>query len=56
MSRLLAQIGRANRLVNVRFEGNNGHDVDVTRCPLMTRSGHAAHVVPAQLPNYSFFR
>ena len=27
-------------LMNVRFEGNNGHDADVTRCPLMTQSGH----------------
>ena len=23
-------------LTNVRFEGNNGHDADVTRCLLMT--------------------
>ena len=28
-------------LMNVRFEGNNGHDADVTRCLLMTQSGHA---------------
>ena len=27
-------------LMNVRFEGNNGHDANVTRCPLMTQSGH----------------
>ena len=27
-------------LMNVRFEGNNGHDADVTRCLLMTLSGH----------------
>ena len=26
--------------MNVRFEGNNGHAVDVRRCPLMTQSGH----------------
>ena len=26
-------------LTNVRFEGNNGHDADVTRCLLMTQSG-----------------
>ena len=26
-------------LMNVRFEGINGHDVDVTRCLLMTHSG-----------------
>jgi hypothetical protein len=25
-------------LVNNRFEGNNGHDADVARCLLMTRS------------------
>ena len=27
-------------MTNVRFEGNNGHDADVTRCLLMTQSGH----------------
>src|SRR6476620_11550657 len=27
-------------LMNVRFEGNNGHDAEVTRCLLMTQSGH----------------
>ena len=27
-------------LTNVRFQGNNGHDADVARCLLMTRSGH----------------
>ena len=27
-------------LMNVRFEGNNGHDADVTRCLLLTQSGH----------------
>ena len=27
-------------LTNVCFEVNNGHDVDVTRCLLMTHSGH----------------
>ena len=27
-------------MTNVRFEGNNGHDADVTRCLLMTLSGH----------------
>jgi len=26
-------------LMNVRFEGNNGHDPNVTRCLLMTQSG-----------------
>ena len=25
--------------MNVRFEGNNGHDADVTRCLLLTQSG-----------------
>ena len=29
-------------LMNVRFEGNDGHDADVTRCLLMTQSGHLA--------------
>jgi hypothetical protein len=29
-------------LMHVRFEGKNGHDADVTRCPLMTQSGHLA--------------
>ena len=24
------------------FEGNNGHDADVTRCLLMTQSGHSS--------------
>ena len=33
---LLALSGRANRAVNVRFEGNNG----VTRCLPMTQSGN----------------
>ena len=26
--------------MNVRFEGNNGHDADMTRCLLMTQGGH----------------
>ena len=30
-------------LMNVRLEGNNGHDADAARCPLMTQSGHCAH-------------
>ena len=29
-------------LMNVRFEGNNGHDADVTRCLLLTQSGRCA--------------
>jgi acetyl esterase/lipase len=28
--------------MNIRFEGNSGHDADVTRCLLMTQSGHCA--------------
>jgi hypothetical protein len=28
-------------LTNVCFVGNNGHDADVTRCRLMTQSGHS---------------
>ena len=39
--------GRANRADDVRFEGNNGHDADVTRCPLMTHSGHCVSLRPA---------
>src|SRR6476646_8656143 len=31
-----------NALMNVRFEGNNGHDANVTRCLLLTQSGHLA--------------
>jgi hypothetical protein len=27
-------------MMNVRFEGINGHDADATRCLLMTQSGH----------------
>ena len=28
-------------LMDVRFEGKNGHDADVTRFLLMTQSGHS---------------
>ena len=28
-------------LMDVSFEGKSGHDVDVRRCLLMTRSGHS---------------
>ena len=35
---LLADVQTA--LMNVRFEGNNGHDADETRCLLMTQSRH----------------
>jgi hypothetical protein len=31
-----------NALMNVRFEGKNGHDAGVTPFPLMTHSRHAA--------------
>ena len=27
-------------LMNVRFQGKSGHDVDLARCLLMTQSGH----------------
>jgi len=30
--------------MNVRFEGNNGHDADVTQCLLMTQSGQNVSV------------
>ena len=29
-------------LMNVRFEGKNGHDAGAIPCPLMTQSGHLA--------------
>jgi hypothetical protein len=29
-------------LTNVCFEGKNGHDADLTRCLLLTHSGHCA--------------
>ena len=40
-------------LMNVRFEGTNGHDADVTRCRLMTQSGqserpHMAFTAPSR--------
>ena len=31
--------------MNVRFEGNNGHDADVMRCLLMTLSGHLSSTI-----------
>src|SRR6476661_4817467 len=31
--------------MNDRFEGNNGHDADVTRCLLLTQSGHSCSLV-----------
>jgi hypothetical protein len=38
----MAQADVPLALTNVRFEGNNGHDADETRCLLMTQSGHLA--------------
>ena len=35
--------------MNVRFEGNNGHDADVTRCLLMTQSGHRRPITKSGL-------
>ena len=37
--------------MNVRFEGNNGHDADVTRCLLMTQSGHVKAPRPSIHPS-----
>ena len=44
--------------MNVRFEGNNGHDADVTRCLLLTQSGHNACYVPFRraLPSFELCR
>jgi hypothetical protein len=33
--------------MNVRFEGNNGHDAIAPLCPLMTLSGHSRRAVEA---------
>jgi hypothetical protein len=38
-------------LMNVRFEGNNGHDADVTRCRLLTHSGQV--MSPDSFGNYT---
>ena len=40
----MAHSGHATALMNVHFEANNGHDADVTRCLLMTHSGHRSRV------------
>jgi|SoiMethySBSTD1v2_1073268.scaffolds.fasta_scaffold430769_2 hypothetical protein len=32
-------------LMNVRFEGNNGHCAGLSLCPLMTQSGHLGHTL-----------
>jgi hypothetical protein len=37
---VVAHGGRALALANVCFEGKKRHDADVTRCLLMTQSGH----------------
>ena len=37
-------------LMNVRFEGNNGHDAEVARCLLMTQSGHDIAVLSLRSP------
>ena len=37
-SPFLATSGRATALMNVRFEGNNGQDADMTRCLLMPKA------------------
>jgi hypothetical protein len=46
-----------NAMTNVRFEGNNGHDADVTRCLLMTHSGHINfRVMSSNLPRRESLR
>ena len=35
----MSAIGTKRTCIHVRFEGNNGHDPDVTRCLLLTQSG-----------------
>ena len=46
---LLALSGRSDRTVNVRFDGNNGHDAEVTRCRLMIQSGHSRPPRPLRI-------
>jgi hypothetical protein len=36
-------------LINVRFEGNNGHYAEATRCLLMTQSGHSRRAMLIRL-------
>ena len=43
-------------LMNVRFGGNNGHDADVTRCLLMTQSGHSTSLSAAGEGNLTRIR
>ena len=45
-------------LMNVGFEGNNGHDADVMRCLLMTQSKLSTNRVEplAPLPHVEFCR
>jgi hypothetical protein len=38
--------------MNVRFEGNIGHDADVTRYLLMTLNGHWLAEGPAEKPGH----
>jgi len=38
--------------MNVRFERNNGHDADVTRCLLMTHSGHCCACLIGMVTGY----
>jgi hypothetical protein len=38
-----------NAPTNVRFEGNNGHDAEGTRCLLMTQSGQGVTGYPVRL-------
>jgi hypothetical protein len=38
--RLWHKADMLDALANVRFWGQSGHDADVTRCLLMTQSGH----------------
>jgi hypothetical protein len=40
-------------LMDVRFQGNNGHDADVTRCLLMTQSGHPDSALRKTTPRLS---
>ncbi len=48
----LAEVQTA--LMNVRFEGNNGHDADVTRCLLMTHSGHCCACLIGMVTGYDW--
>ena len=41
---LMALSGRATHADKWLLRGNNGHEADVMRCPLMTHSGHQSKV------------